>query len=133
MARQMVDAEPVRQYVRDLVERGMRQQDIAAAANTSPAALSMLLHGHYAPGRPTQEFIGADRAARLLAVKFAPAPPRARVPGTTWCPRSAEFETAGYRVGRCRDCGELAPLRPVAGQQVLTAHPTLNPLEGDDL
>lgn len=133
MARHMVDATEARNHVRGLVERGMRQQDIAAAADVSPAGLSMLIHGHYAPGRPTQEFIGADRAARLLAVEFAPAPPRARVPGTAWCPRSAEFEIAGYRVGRCRDCGELAPLRPVAGQQVLTAHPTLNPPEGDNL
>jgi hypothetical protein len=124
MGRHMIDAADARAHVRQLIERGMRQQDIAAAAGVSPAGLSMLLHGHYAPGRPTQEFIGADRAARLLAVEFVPAPPRARTPGVAWCPRAIGFETAGYRVGRCTDCGELAPVQPIAGQPTLIAHPT---------
>ncbi len=133
MARHMVDAAEAREHVRWLVERGMRQQDIAAAADTSPAALSMLLHGNYAPGRPAQEFIGADRAARLLAVEFVAAPERPRVAGAVWCPRSAEFEAAGYRVGRCTHCGELAPVRLSRPEPMLIAHPTLHPLEGDDL
>lgn len=135
MARHMVDAAPAREHVRQLIERGMLQRDIATAANVSPAGLSMLLHGNYGPGRPTQEFIDANRAARLLAVEFVAAPERVRRGyATTWCPRSAEYEPAGYRVGRCPTCGELAPLRPAAGDQfTLTAHPTLDPLAGDDL
>jgi predicted transcriptional regulator len=129
----MVDATPAREHVRQLIERGMLQRDIAAAADVSPAGLSMLLHGNYAAGRPAQEFIGADRAARLLAVEFVPAPGRSHVPVVVWCPRTTEYEAVGYRVGRCARCGELAPLRPVNDQQTLIAHPTLNPPEGDDL
>jgi len=129
MAYDMVDAEPVRQHVRDLVARGMRQQDIADAAPVTMAALGILLHGHYAPGRPPQLTINQTSARALLAVKFKPRPAYGRA--TTAAPRCApaeDFEPAGYHVGRCQACGELAPIRttdaPGGWHTTLIAHPT---------
>lgn len=106
----MVDAGPVRDYVRSLVERKMAQAAIAVAADVSISVISQLLHGRFCAGRPTQESIHRSIADRILAVEFAPRDPRpnARIPNG--CRPTATFETVGHNVGRCRACGELAPV-----------------------
>lgn len=126
----MVDAGPARRHVKDLVARGMRQQDIADAAPVTMAALGILLHGHYAPGRPPQLTINQTSARALLAVQFKPRPAYGRT--TTAAPRcvpTEDFERAGYHVGRCNTCGELAPVRttdaPGGWRTTLVAHPTI--------
>lgn len=133
MTHNMVDASPARKHVQDLVARGMRQQSIAEAAPVTMAALSLLLHGHFTPGRPPQQTINAISAQALLAVKFEPRGPRTRNTELR-CPPSPEFEPAGYKVGRCLHCGELTWLwtRGDDCAPLLIAHPTLDPLAGDD-
>jgi len=92
-----------------------------------------LLHGHYTPSRPTQQTIHADVAERLLTVKFQAPQPR-RGPVERRCAPDTEFQAAGYRVGRCALCGQLAPLRVSynAGSErpTLVGHPTLDPTQG---
>jgi hypothetical protein len=119
----MVDAGPVRDYVRSLVERKMAQQAIAVTADVSVSIISQLLHGRFCPGRPMQESIHRATADRILAVQFAPREPRpnARIPNG--CRPTATFETAGHNVGRCQTCGELAPV--YNGR--LTRHPRRTP------
>lgn len=132
-----MDAAPVRAHVQDLVDRGMRQQIIADGGNVSNSAISLLLHGHYAPGRPAQQTIRADTGYRLLAVEFQ-APTMRHRSAEMRCAPSARFERVGYRVGRCADCGELAPTvggsaaRGGGGRAVLVGHPTLDPTEGGE-
>ena len=104
---QMVDATPARNHIRQLVADGMRQQDIADTSGASLAAISILLHGHFTPGRPAQQTIRRDVERRLLAVEFQPRPERHDSQTVPWCPSNAEFEPAGYRVGRCKWCGEI--------------------------
>jgi hypothetical protein len=123
----MVDATRARDHVKMLVAGGMRQQDIADASGASMAAIGILLHGHYTPGRPPQETIRRGVERRLLAVKFAPRPEQSRVNAEPWCPSNAEFESAGYRVGRCKWCGEITWARTTnepGNQMRLIAHPT---------
>jgi hypothetical protein len=125
----MVDAAPVRAHVKDLVDQGMRQYRIADQAEVSMAALGILLHGHYTPSRPAQTTIHANVAEQLLAVQFEAPSPRHTAAGLR-CAASDRFEPAEYRVGRCRDCGELAPVQTSPGYErdrlVLVGHPTLN-------
>lgn len=132
----MVDAAPARVRVKNLCDAGMRQQAIADAAKVSMAAIGILLHGHYTPSRPAQRTIHADVAERLLAVQFVGSAPRPAAAGQR-CEPSERFYDAGYRVGRCADCGELAPLRtaamPGGWRIMLVGHPTLDATAGDDL
>jgi len=123
----MVDATRARNHVRQLVDGGMRQQDIADASGTSLAAISILLHGHFKPGRPTQQTIKRGVERRLLAVEYVPRPVAGAPAGETWCPSSPDFEPAGYRVGRCKRCGETTWARTTNtyGDELrLIAHPT---------
>lgn len=51
----MVDAQPAREHVRQLIDRGMLQRDIAAAASVSPAGYRVgrcTTCGERAPLRP---------------------------------------------------------------------------------
>lgn len=127
MSESMVDAAPVRDYVRGLVAEGMSQLAICRAADVTPAALQALLHGQYGPGRPPQKTIYAPTADRLLAVQFEAPAPRGQV--ELLCPPGDGFEPAGHRVGRCLDCGQLAPVRRVPGEfgerDQMIGHPRL--------
>lgn len=122
MSAKMIDAEPARAHVRQLVADGMRQSDICRAAQVGASALQILLHGHYTPSRVQQETIHATTAARLLAVQFKA--PRVK-PGADeeLCTPGERFELAGYRVGRCPDCGQIAPLRRQYDRVTLIGHP----------
>jgi len=97
----------------------MRQTAIYHAAGTSSAALSALLYGQFKPGRPIQQSIGADLAARLLAVELQAPPAK---PQSPLCAPSS-FEPVGYRVGRCADCGQVAPVQVRSGVEVMFSHP----------
>lgn len=119
----MVEAGPVRAHVQYLIDQGMTQAAIYQAARTSSAALSALLYGQFKPGRPAQQHISADVAARLLAVRFekpAPKPLPLCAPGT-------RFEPVGYQGGRCQDCGQIAPLYIRPGMAVMIRHPRPEP------
>jgi hypothetical protein len=119
----MVDAAPARNHVQQLIKQGMTQQAICRAADVTPAALSMLLHGQYVPGRPPQRSIHAPTADRLLAVQFqAPTLPGRAEPR---CAPGARFEAVGYRAGRCADCGQVAPVHRQGGTLQLLAHPRM--------
>lgn len=121
MSETMVDAAPAREHVRDLVARGMTQQAICRAASVTQAALSALLHGQYEAGRPPQKTIYALTADRLLAVEFeAPAPRRN---GEPLCVPGDRFEPVGHRVGRCLDCGQVAPVQTRDGAAQMLRHP----------
>jgi hypothetical protein len=103
-----------------MLDRGMRPAAIYRAARTFSAALSALLYGQFKPGRPEQQHIHADVAARLLAVRFeAPAPK----PEPLLCAPGGRFEAVGYQTGRCEDCGQIAPLYVRPGTAVLIRHP----------
>ena len=115
----MVPAGPARAHVQHLLDQGMRQTAIYHAAGTSSAALSALLYGQFKPGRPIQQRIGADLAARLLAVELQA--PSAK-PQSPLCAPSS-FELVGYRVGRCGDCGQVAPIQTRNGVEVMFSHP----------
>lgn len=108
-----VDADPSRQHAQSLIDRGMTLTAVAQAAHMSMAALSALLQGQFVPGRPPQRTIYHATAARLLAVEFVPPP------APTKCKGGRPFEPAGYHVGRCADCGQLAPMY----HDRLNAHP----------
>lgn len=124
----MVPIGPARERVLDFTSRGMRQQAIAQAAGVSDAAVSMLVRGAYKKGNPPRQEITADLEQRILAVEFVaptprqpkPKPPKKprRSPGK--CRSSAEFKSAGERVGQCLSCGALSSL--YRGR--LTAHVT---------
>lgn len=126
MSGHLIDATRVRAHVRRLVDDGMRQSDIAKAAAVSPATISILLHGAFSPGRPMQLNMQCDTATRLLNVLYEP-PPERQEPAEGPCVSADRFELVGYRVGRCLDCGQLAPVRrlSVAGgyRQQIISHP----------
>jgi transcriptional regulator with XRE-family HTH domain len=122
----MVDATPSRDRVKQLVADGMTQEAIADAAGVSMSAISILLHGQYSPGRPTRQAIKRGVERRILAVEFQPRAVVHRA-AEPWCASTAEFEPAGYRVGRCLRCGETTWARTTNtfGDEVrLIAHPT---------
>lgn len=109
----MVDAGPARLHVQDLVAtHNMTLAAIATAANVSPSSVHRLLYGP-STTRPTQGSIHVDRLARILAVQYTPPAPLKR------CAQGRPFTPVGYRVGRCEDCGQLAPQR----DGLLHAHP----------
>lgn len=119
----MVDAEPARRHVQALTEHGMRQRDICEAAGISGATLGALLHGRYELGRPTQQTIHADTAEQLLTVRFQD-PPRRR-PRPAQCGPGMQYEPAGFRVGRCGECGLLVATHITrGGQERLMSHPS---------
>lgn len=120
MRSHMVDAEPARAHVRQLVEAGMRQSNICRAAHVTGAALQILLHGHYTPSRPQQQTIHITTAARLMAVRFEPRP--SPNDPEVLC-RPSEWEPIGYKVGRCLDCGQIAPVRRQYNRVTLISHP----------
>lgn len=77
MAGAMVDADPARAHVVRLINAGMPLGHVAKAANVSPAAISALIQGQFAPGRPKQQTIHDDTATRLLAVAYQAPEPKA--------------------------------------------------------
>ena len=99
----MVDAGRAREHVRDLIERGMTLAAISKAADVSPTAVHRLLHGP-STTRP-QGSIHVFREAQILAVQYEPPPAPKR------CAQGRPFTPLGYHVGRCTDCGQLAPHR----------------------
>lgn len=99
----MVDAGRAREHVRNLVERGMTLAAISRAANVSPTAVHRLLHGPSTTG--SQGSIHVRREAQILAVQYVPPPAPKR------CAQGRPFKPLGYHVGRCADCGQLAPHR----------------------
>jgi hypothetical protein len=116
----MVPTAPVRIHVQSLLDQGMRPAAIYRAARTSSAALSALLYGQFKPGRPEQQHIHTDVAARLLAVRFeAPAPK----PEPLLCAPGDRFEPVGHQVGLCKDCGQIAPLYVRPDMAVMIRHP----------
>jgi hypothetical protein len=116
-----VPAGPVRIHVQSLLDQGMRPVAIYSRAKTSSATLSSLVYGQFTEGRPPQQRIGADVAARLLAVQYeAPAPKT----GPDLCsPSETQYELIGYRVGRCTLCGQLAPVFGRSGKLLMYSHP----------
>jgi len=122
MASGMVDATRARSHVRKLIADGMTQADICEAAYVTGSALQILLHGHYTPSRPPQQTINSRTEAALLAVELKVRQPTCRA-DTGLCSPGGRFAVAGYRVGRCDDCGQLAPIRRRRGLETLTAHP----------
>lgn len=99
----MVDAGRAREHVRDLIERGMTLAAISRAADVSPTAVYRLLHGPSTTR--SQGSIHVRREAQILAVQYAPPPVPSR------CAQGRPFKPLGYHVGRCADCGQLAPHR----------------------
>jgi hypothetical protein len=115
-----VPAGPARIHVIGLIDSGMSQAAICRAAHVTSAYLSALLFGQYTPGRPPQKTMCAEVAARLLAVGYdGPAPK----PIPTLCAPGDRFEALGYRVGRCEDCGQLAPVQMRDDRMIMFAHP----------
>jgi hypothetical protein len=131
MSGPMVPAGPVRIHVQSLLDQGMRPVTIYKAAKTTSAALSALIYGQFQPGRPPQQTIGAETAARLLAVEYEP--PQAASPAL--CAPGTRFEPIGYRVGRCGNCGQFAPLHTRDGAAAMMSHPrpVTNTQEPDEL
>lgn len=124
-----VPAAPVRAHVQHLLDQGMRQAAIYHAADTSSSALSALLYGQFTPGRPPQQTISADVAARLLAVEYQPTTPRPQPEGALCVPSS--FEPVGFRTGRCVDCGQVAPVQTRHGVEMMFSHPRApEPIQG---
>lgn len=120
-----VPAAPARMHVLGLVESGMTQAAICRAADTSSANVSALIHSQYNASRSPVVTIDAATASRLLAVQLEL--PQVR---STVCDPGDRFERVGYRVGRCDDCGQLAPLHQLNSTQgshvVLIRHQRLN-------
>lgn len=112
-----VPAGPVRIHVQYLLDQGMKQAAICRAANVTSSYLSALLHGQYVPGRPPQEATDARTADRLLAVHYAPPE------GPKLCSPEDRFTPVGYRVGRCDNCGQVAPVQTRQGVPVMMKHP----------
>lgn len=119
MSGPMVPAAPVRTHVQHLMDQGMQQAAIYTAARTTSATLSALLYGQFKEGRPAQQRIGADVAARLLAVQFQAPPAK---PEPALCVPNG-FEPVGYHVGRCTTCGQVAPVQTRNGVEVMFSHP----------
>jgi hypothetical protein len=118
----MVPAGPVRTHVQNLVNAGMTKAAICRAAGTSSAYLSALLYGNYDPARTPMRETGAPVAARLLAVEYVPpAAPTPKPDGPLCIPSG--FDPVGYRVGRCADCGQVAPVQVRSGVEVMFSHP----------
>ena len=117
MSRQ-VPAAPARIHVQSLLDQGMSQAAICRAAKVTSAYLSALLYGQYAPGRPPQLTTDAKTADRLLAVEYTPSSKRSQL-----CSPDGRFTPLGYRVGRCDDCGQVAPVRSREGVTMLMGHP----------
>jgi hypothetical protein len=119
-----VPAGPARARVQELVDAGMTQIAIAKAAGWDKASINRLLHGDFRPGRPPVEAIKSVVSERLLAVELVlPEPAPVRMPD---CAPARPFTPAGYRVGRCGDCGRLAATRIASGgEERLISHPPL--------
>lgn len=68
----LVDAEPVRQHVRTLMEQGMGWKRVARAAGVTPSVVGKLLYGSREPGhpdyRPPQKQVSRKSADAILAV-----------------------------------------------------------------
>jgi transcriptional regulator with XRE-family HTH domain len=115
-----VPAAPVRSHVVGLIDSGMSQAAICRAAGVSSAYLSALLYGQFMPGRPPQKAMRAEIAARLLAVSYDGPEPKA---APTLCAPGERFEPVGYRVGRCQDCGQIAPVQTRGDRILMFGHP----------
>jgi len=115
-----VPAAPVRAYVQGLLDDGMERVAICRAADVSHQYLSALLNSNQDFGRPAQLTIRADRAERLMAVRFEGPPPKVE---PTICEWSETFQSVGYRVGRCQTCGQFAQIQTREGRAVLVTHP----------
>lgn len=63
-----VDAEPVRQHVRDLMAQGVAAKRIAGLAGVSTSTVKQLLYGCPALGRPPTQWMRPETARSLLAV-----------------------------------------------------------------
>lgn len=126
----MVNADACREHARRLVDGGMRQCDIAKAAGIFPAALQILLHGHYTPSRTKQRTIHKRTADRILAVRLVPNKP-ARHPAAGLCAPGERYTPVGYRVGRCDECGQLAPTHRLYSRVTLIAHPEPEPVDNE--
>lgn len=120
-------AGPVRAHIKHLIHQGMTQAAIIREADISSAYLSSLLHGEYKRGGAPVIMMNAYRAARILGIRYEPPEPNAK-PAPTSCPSGLPFEPIGYRVGRCSDCGQIAPVHRLRGSDGymdrLMAHPT---------
>lgn len=116
-----VPAAPARTHVRGLLDQGMTQAAICRAAGVTSSYLSALLYGQYVPGRPPQLTTDTRVADRLLAVEYVP-PSR-----SASCSPGGRFEPVGYRIGRCGDCGQYAPVHTRNGAVVMMSHPRPEP------
>lgn len=114
-----VPAGPVRIHVQGLIDRGMTQAAICRTANVSSAYLSSLLYGQFNLGRTQQMSTGAEVAARVLAVQFE----ESALKQDPLCAPGERFAPVGFRIGRCEDCGQFAPVRTRHGVLVMFAHP----------
>lgn len=63
----MVDAEPVREHVRVLMDGGMGSKRIAEVAGVPRGVMSKLMYGDYATGRPPSKVVRRATAEKLLA------------------------------------------------------------------
>ncbi len=122
MTGRMVDADRARAHVRQLIAGGMTQADIYRAAGISGAALQILLHGHYTPSRPRQHTIHERTEARLLSVELNVRQPTRRADAGL-CMPGQRYTVVGYKVGRCDECGQIAPLRRLLDRTTLIGHP----------
>ena len=119
-----VPVAPVRVHVQNLIADGMTQAAICRAATVTSAYLSALLYGNYDEARTPMQTTSCDVADRLLAVRHEPSAPKPR-PESTQCPPGVGFEPVGYRVGRCTECGQFAPVHTRDSVAVMTSHPRL--------
>lgn len=87
-----VDAEPVREHLRGLMERGMGRRQITAQAQTSDGTMAKLFG--YGKREPSKR-ITRDLAERLLAVRFALADGQ-RVSGLGTARRLQALVALGY-------------------------------------
>lgn len=69
-----IDAGPARAHVLELMAAGMGWKRVARVAGVTPTIVSRLLYGKAENGSRPQPRIRAERAERILAVRFSPAP-----------------------------------------------------------
>lgn len=94
-----VDADPARAHVLELMAAGMGWKRVAAVAGVTPSIVSRLLYGKAENGSKPQPRIRAERAERILAVRFSPAP-TTKVDATGTRRRLQALSTLGWSGGR---------------------------------
>jgi hypothetical protein len=110
----LVDADPVREYVRDLMRRGVGRRAVANVAGLSHGTLSKLLYG--IGGKPPTRRLKRETAQRLLAVTPADVPDGSLVPIGRTADRLRDMVADG---ATWAELGEQIGMRPIEVRHVL--------------